>query len=48
MTKRKPTLAERLAPMSIAEIDAMTDEAADQLMGASPAAIAATVAAGEE
>jgi len=48
MTKKKPTLAERLAPTSIAEIDAMTDEAAAQLMGASPAEIEATVAAGEE
>ncbi len=48
MTKKKPTLAERLAPMSIAEIDAMTDNEAARLMGASPADIAAALAAGEE
>ena len=48
MTPRKPTLAERLASMSIAEIDSMTDDEAAHLMGASPSEIAAAVAAGQE
>jgi predicted transcriptional regulator len=33
---RQSALAERLAPLSIAEIEAMTDEQIAQLMGASP------------
>lgn len=36
-----PTLAERLAPMAIAEIDAMSDQEVAELMGATPAEIAA-------
>ncbi len=48
MTTRRPSLAERLAPMSIAEIESMTDDEAAHLMGASPAEIAAAVAAGQE
>lgn len=32
----EPTLAQRLAPMSIAEIDAMSDQQIAELMGATP------------
>lgn len=39
--KLAPTLAERLAPMSIAEIDAMSDQEIAQLMGAAPEETAA-------
>jgi hypothetical protein len=38
--EEEPTLAERLAPMSIAEIDAMSDEEIAQLMGATAEEIA--------
>lgn len=39
--KLAPTLAERLAAMSIAEIDAMSDQEIAQLMGATPEETAA-------
>lgn len=38
---REPTLAQRLARMSVAEIDAMTDQEVAELMGASAEEIAA-------
>jgi hypothetical protein len=40
MTKKKTTLAERLAPMTFAEIDAMSDEEVAELMEATPAELA--------
>lgn len=39
--KPTPTLAERLAPMTIAELNAMSDQEVAELMGATPAEIAA-------
>jgi hypothetical protein len=44
--KRKQTLAEKLAPMSIAEIRAMTDDEAAELMGATSEEIARQRGAG--
>lgn len=43
----EPTLAERLAPMTLSQIDAMTDREVAELMGATPDEIAQSEAAGE-